>query len=155
MGVLKTLPVIIVGLALLPACNQDNSNSGAAGGTSETAAQSSGRGAGGTTNDAGSYAPDNTGRNQRDRTSSMSLTPEDQGGSASDLEITRQVRQALHSDSQLSAAAANVKVITQNGKVTLRGPVNNPEEQQTIGSLAKGVPGVTAVDNQLEVKSNQ
>lgn len=134
---------------LLSACNQD-SNSG---GASDQGAQAYGHGAGGGTNSR-KYAPDNTGRNQRDR-SGDSLTSGDQGASDSDREITRQIRRAITSNDQLSTDAKNVKVITQNGKVTLRGPVKSAQEQQTIESLAKGVTGVNGLDDQLELKTNQ
>lgn len=87
----------------------------------------------------------------RDR-SDATLTPGDQGGSEADREITRRIRRALSSNDQLSTDAKNIKVITLDGKVTLRGPVNSPEEQKTIDSIVKDNGG-TAVDDQLEVKA--
>jgi len=48
-----------------------------------------------------------------------------------------------------------VKVITRNGKVTLRGPVDSDQEKQTINSLASGLAGKENVSNQLDVKANQ
>jgi len=105
------------------------------------------------TNNASS-APDNTGINKRDR-SDDALTALDQGASESDREITRNIRKELVATDALSTTAKNVKVITRDGKVTLRGPVKTEEEQKAIGDLARGVTGVTSVDNQLEVKTNQ
>jgi len=97
---------------------------------------------------------DNTGKNVRDR-SGETLTPGDQGTTKEDIEITRGIRKALMDKNELSTTARNVKIITTNGKVTLRGPVNSAEEQQSIVTIAQGVPGVTSVDNQLEVKTNK
>ncbi len=95
--------------------------------------------------------PDNTGVNARDR-SNQALTPLDQGGSESDRKLTQQVRQAVMSDGTLSFTAKNVKIITVNGKVTLRGPVNTAEERASIEAAARKIAGATQVDNQLEVK---
>jgi hyperosmotically inducible protein len=92
---------------------------------------------------------DNTGRNVRDR-DDATLTPGDQGETDADRTITRAIRQAINANPQLSTTAKNIKIITSNGRVTLRGPVNSEQEKQTIGSLAQQ-PGVT-IDNQLETK---
>jgi hyperosmotically inducible protein len=96
--------------------------------------------------------PDNTGKNIRDR-ADATLTPEDQGGSEADREMTRQIRRAVTSADQASMDAKNIKIITRDGTVTLRGPVQNDQERQTIAAMAQKIPGVHAVDNQLEVKS--
>lgn len=93
---------------------------------------------------------DNTGRNVRDR-SAAALTPADQSGSPQDIAITRQIRQAVVADPDLSVNAQNIKIITINGVVTLRGPVENATERQSIAATAKNVTGVTRVDNQLEL----
>lgn len=95
---------------------------------------------------------DNTKTNERDRNPST-LTPADQGGSEADRTITQRVRQGVVSRDGLSMTAKNVKIVTVDGVVTLRGPVNNDSEQSTIGTIAKGVDGVKRVDNQLEVAS--
>ena len=96
--------------------------------------------------------PDNTKINKRDKDSSA-LTPMDQGGSESDRKITQQIRQAVMKDGSLSFTAKNAKIITIDGKVTLRGPVNSAAERSAIETAAKAVAGVTKVDNQLEVKN--
>jgi osmotically-inducible protein OsmY len=95
---------------------------------------------------------DNTGRNTRDR-SNATLTPGDQSNSKADIETTKRIRRALSENDQLSTTAKNIKIITINGKVTLRGPVKTPKEQQTILAIAKGVAGDGSVDNQTEVKA--
>jgi len=96
-------------------------------------------------------APDNTKVNKRD-TNSAALTPMDQNNNQTDLKITQQIRQAVMADGSLSFTAKNVKIITQNGKVTLRGPVNSAQERDAIDAAARKVAGAAQVDNQLEVK---
>ena len=93
---------------------------------------------------------DNTRVNKRDQ--GGSLTPMDQGNGAVDLKITKQIRQAVMADGSLSFTAKNVKIITSNGKVTLRGPVKTDEERSAIDTEARKVAGEANVDNQIEVK---
>jgi osmotically-inducible protein OsmY len=93
---------------------------------------------------------DNTAVNQRDR-DDKSLTPMDQGGSEADRKITQQIRQAVMKDGSLSFSSKNVKIITINGKVTLRGPVKSAEERAAIERAASQVAGAGSVDNQLEI----
>jgi hypothetical protein len=96
---------------------------------------------------------DNTGRNERDR-EDATLTPMDQGESEADLELTRRIRQAIVGDDALSVNAHNVKIIAANGVVTLRGPVENAQEEVAIVAKAREIAGTSArVDNQLEVVS--
>ena len=96
--------------------------------------------------------PDNTAVNERDR-GTGTLTPPDQAeGTEADRKITAEVRRAITSDSSMSINARNVKIITLNGVVTLRGPVESQAEKDAIEAKAKSVAGVTSVDNQLEVK---
>ena len=95
---------------------------------------------------------DNTARNERDR-NNATLTPGDQGNSPADREITQKVRKALMDSSGYSTTAKNVKIITINGKVTLRGPVMTDAEKMGIVTIAKGVAGEGNVDDQLEVKA--
>jgi hyperosmotically inducible periplasmic protein len=96
---------------------------------------------------------DNSGINQRDRNTN-NLTPGDQGNTQSDLDLTQKIRKALVMDSTYSMTAKNIKIITVEGKVTLRGPVNSDSEKSGIESLAKNIAGDGNVDDQLEVKSN-
>jgi hyperosmotically inducible protein len=97
---------------------------------------------------------DNTGNNVRDR-SDATVTPGDQSESKTDLELTRRIRRAITQDNQLSTTAHNIKIVTANGKVTLRGPVKSAAEKDQIAKMAQGTEGVTSVDNQLEVTNNQ
>src|SRR5258708_23142791 len=75
--------------------------------------------------------PDNTKVNQRDRNANEP-TADQQKENRSDRDITQQVRQALLKDKSLSTYAHNVKVITQNGMVTLKGPVRSEEEKKAV-----------------------
>lgn len=95
-------------------------------------------------------APDNTGRNVRDR-SGETLTPGDQSENEADRTLTQRVRQAVVADDTLSTTAHNIKIITINGVVTLRGPVNSAQEKTNIDAKAKQIAGATKVDNQLEI----
>ena len=94
--------------------------------------------------------PDNTGKNQRDR-SGETQTSGDQSNSSADLKTTQAIRQALMKDSELSATAKNIKVITANGHVTLRGPVKTAQEKAKIDQLAKSAAGGAQIEDQLEV----
>jgi len=96
---------------------------------------------------------DNTGKNVRDR-HSMAKTPMDQSESDADRTITKKIRQAIMADSTLSTDAKNIKIITVNGMVTLRGPVANLQEKDLIAKKVSEVPGIGNVDNQLEVIHN-
>jgi osmotically-inducible protein OsmY len=98
---------------------------------------------------------DNTAVNQRDQ-SNNTLTPGDQGNTDADRAITQKIRQeVVSSTNNYSMVAKNIKIITVNGKVTLRGPVDNDGEKTGIDGIAKSVAGGGNVDDQLEVKANQ
>jgi len=93
---------------------------------------------------------DNTKINDRDRHGAP--TPMNQGNSSDEVKITAAIRKGVMGDKSLSFTAKNVKIITVGSKVTLRGPVNNDQEKAAIEARAKQTPGVTEVDNQIEVK---
>ena len=97
---------------------------------------------------------DNSGVNKRDDHQAQ-LTPLDQGASDSERSITAGVRKAVMAEKGLSVNGQNVKIITVGTTVTLRGPVASASEQQRIGDLARGYPGVTSVDNQLDVTESR
>ena len=97
---------------------------------------------------------DNSARNVRDR-NDATLTPLDQSNTPADREITQNIRKALVTDtSGYSATAKNIKIITENGKVTLRGPVKSQSEKVGIVALAKSIAGEGNLEDQLEVKTN-
>jgi hyperosmotically inducible protein len=93
---------------------------------------------------------DNTKMNNRDRHDA--LTPMNQGNSSDEIKISAAIRKGIMGNKSLSSMAKNVKVITQGTIVTLRGPVHSDQEKTAIEALAKQTPGVTDVDDQLEVK---
>lgn len=97
---------------------------------------------------------DNTKMNQRDRNPNEA-TADQQKSNKSDQDITQQVRKAIIDDKSLSTYAHNVKVITQNGMVTLKGPVRSEEEKKTIEAKAAEVAGADKVTDQMDVKEKQ
>jgi sporulation protein YlmC with PRC-barrel domain len=100
--------------------------------------------------EANAYDADNTRRNVRDRQDTV--TPLQQGNSAADLDTTARIRKRVMSEEGLSVNAHNVKIITAQGRVTLRGPVNSEREKTLIGDIAGRIAGSENVDNQLDVK---
>ena len=96
----------------------------------------------------------NTATNERDR-SRETKTSGDQSNTSADLQITQAIRRGLMKDKGLSSDAKNIKVITANGQVTLRGPVNNTEEKTKIEQLAKSAAGGAQIVDQLDVKNQK
>jgi hyperosmotically inducible protein len=96
---------------------------------------------------------DNTRVNARDK-DGASVTPQNQSNAAADRKLLAAVRRAIVKDKSLSTTAHNVKIMTANGAVTLRGPVKTDDEKSRIGTLVKQLDGVTNVDNELDVKAN-
>ncbi len=96
-------------------------------------------------------AVDNSARNQRDR-DRQNLTPFDQSNKPADLELSRNIRRALMKEDHLSTEAKNIKIITIDGAVTLRGPVKTDQEKAAIMSRAVEVAGTSNVHNELQVE---
>jgi len=94
--------------------------------------------------------PDNTAVNERDRETSAK-TPIDQKETQRDVNITAEIRKQVLDHKDMSVNARNVKIITADGKVTLRGPVNSKEERDVIDGIAKSVAGKENVEDQIEV----
>jgi hyperosmotically inducible protein len=92
-------------------------------------------------------APDNTKKN-KDQTSP---TADQQKINPTDRAITQKIRKAVHGDTSLSSYAHNIKIITQDGKVTLRGPVRSEDEKNNLQAKAVTVAGQDNVTNQLEI----
>ena len=99
-------------------------------------------------------AADNTKRNASEQNKDTD-TAEKQSNSKDDLALTQKIRQAVMKDGSLSMNAKNVKIIAQDGKITLKGPVDSQQEKDTIGSAAGEIAGKDKVDNQLEVKAEK
>jgi hyperosmotically inducible periplasmic protein len=99
-------------------------------------------------------AADNTRKNQRDR-SGETRTSGDQSNSSEDVQITAAIRSAVVKEDSLSSTAKNVKIITADGVITLRGPVQSEAEKTKIAELAQSAAGNAKIDNQLEVKASK
>ena len=100
---------------------------------------------------AGAQVPaDNTTVNKRDRAKDAA-TADQQKENSSDREITQKIRQALMDDKTLSTYAHNVKVIAQDGQVTLKGPVRTEEEKKIVEAKATEVAGEGHVVNEMSV----
>jgi osmotically-inducible protein OsmY len=91
--------------------------------------------------------PDNTKKN-KDQTPP---TADQQKMNPADRAITQKIRKAIHEDQSLSTYAHNIKIISQDGKVTLRGPVRSEDEKNNIQAKAVAVAGEENVTNQLEI----
>jgi hyperosmotically inducible periplasmic protein len=128
---MKSITLLLLSMVLIVGCSKDRSEDKQVSQTAE---------------------PDNSGRNVRDR-SGDTKTPGDQSENEADRTITQNIRQAITADDSLSTNAKNVKIITSDGTVTLRGPVKSEKEKTEIEAKAKQVAGVKRVDNQLEIAS--
>jgi hyperosmotically inducible protein len=97
-------------------------------------------------------APDNTTVNKRDRDPGQA-TADQQKENRSDRDLTKQIRQSIMADKSLSTYAHNVKIISQNGAVTLKGPVKSDDEKTAVIAKAVAVAGSTdKVTDQITVK---
>jgi hyperosmotically inducible protein len=94
--------------------------------------------------------PDNTRVNERDQQASAP-TADQQPERRSDRDLAKQIRRVIVKDDSLSTYAHNIKVIVQNGTVTLKGPVRSEEERQAVEAKATAIAGSGKVSNQLEV----
>ena len=128
--------VVLLATALSFGCDSSNKAAGAS-----------------STGMAGDAKADNTKKNERD-TADAAKTPGDQGQNQADITISADIRKAVVGADGMSMNAKNVKIITEGGVVTLRGPVASAAEKDSIGQLATKTAGVKRVDNQLEVKTD-
>jgi hyperosmotically inducible periplasmic protein len=96
-------------------------------------------------------ATDNTKVNQRDQKSGA-VTADQQKENDSDREISANIRKALMDNKALSTYAHNVKIITRNGVVTLKGPVRSQEEKNTVEAKATEIAGAGKVKSMISVK---
>ena len=95
-------------------------------------------------------APDNTKVNKRDRDRSAATAGQAKDN-ASDRELMQKIRKAVMDDKSLSTYAHNLKIIAQNGHVTLKGPVRTEQEKQSIAQKAAEIAGADNVTNQISV----
>jgi len=102
--------------------------------------------------DTGTTQPDNTKVNKRDRSPSAT-TADSQKMNVNDREITQKIRKAVIADKSLSTYGHNVKIVSQNGSVTLKGPVRSEDEKKTIMAKAvEVVGGADKVTDEMTVK---
>ena len=131
---MKRIILIAVGVvAAAAACQRPVAERPTGAGTSDTVAQ-----------------PDNTKNNMRDRKMDT-ITPGDQSNAKADIDVTANIRRTLVSDSTLSMSAKNVKVVTENGVVTLRGVVKSTDERDRVEAAARANGQGYRIDDQLEV----
>lgn len=97
--------------------------------------------------------PDNTEVNRADKAASEP-TADQAKDNTNDREIMKEIRKSIVSDKSLSTYAHNVKVISQDGKVTLKGPVRSAEERTAIEEKAASVAGPEHVTNEITVKAD-
>jgi hyperosmotically inducible periplasmic protein len=98
--------------------------------------------------------PDDTKVNKRDR-SQAEPTPDQQKEDTSDRQLAQQIRRAVVKDKSLSTSAHNIKIIAQNGTVTLKGPVKSEQEKEAIEAKATEIAGASKVTSELQVAPNQ
>jgi hyperosmotically inducible periplasmic protein len=101
------------------------------------------------------YTTDHSDENARRNGSDINRQMGTPNENEADRTITQKIRQALMEDNSISINGKNVKIITMNGIVTLRGIVNSEREKSEIGRKARTVSGVRNVDNQLEINRNE
>lgn len=96
---------------------------------------------------------DNTRVNVRDR-DPRAKTSFDQAENERDLTISQKIRHAIVADDSLSYNAKNIKIITENGVVILRGPVASPREKSAILNKVNQISGIFRVEDQLDIERN-
>jgi hyperosmotically inducible protein len=92
-------------------------------------------------------APDNTKSNK-----DHAQTADSQSNAKADRQTTASVRKAILADKDLSTYAHNIKIITINGAVTLKGPVKSEDEKQKIASDTSSVVSADQITNELTIK---
>jgi hyperosmotically inducible periplasmic protein len=98
--------------------------------------------------------PDNTKVNERDRDKSQPTADQAKNGQT-DREIMQKIRKAVVADKSLSTYGHNVKIISEHGKVTLKGPVHSEAERTNIEAKAVEVAGAGNVTNMLTAKDDK
>jgi hyperosmotically inducible periplasmic protein len=96
-------------------------------------------------------AADNTAKNERDR-EGAAPTAGDQSNQTSDVELAAKVRRAIVGTDDLSMNARNVKIITEGGRITLRGPVKSAAEKSRVEQTARQAAGSARVVSELEIE---
>lgn len=79
------------------------------------------------------------------------VTADNQSMDENDMEITRKIRERIMQDKTLSVSAQNIKIITRNGRVVLKGPVITPAEKTSVGNIASSIAGTAQVQNNTTI----
>jgi hypothetical protein len=145
----KRFVAFVIFGAALAGCNQTNSTPAASIPAPARNAPEDGRTVR-NTSDTARTASDNTAVNRRDANADTK-TPIDQKENQADINLTAKIRRQVLEVKDLSIDARNAKIITADGNVTLRGPVQSTEERETLVRIAREAAGEEKVDNQLEV----
>jgi hyperosmotically inducible protein len=96
--------------------------------------------------------PDNTNVNKRDRNAGE-VTADQQKANEAYRELTKNIRRSIIADKSLSTYAHNIKIVSQNGAVTLKGPVKSDDEKTALVAKAVEVAGsADKVTDQISVK---
>lgn len=147
---MKWLPTMMVAAGVALATGLAQAAGGSSGQSSATTApqgQSQGQ------SQDQSYGADNTGRNKMEQ-GDVRQNAGDQSNASDAVDLTARIRQAITADDSLSMDAHNIKIITENGKVTLRGPVASEAERRKVEAIAKKAAGSQTVINKLDVKKS-
>ena len=95
-------------------------------------------------------APDNAKSNKVDK-SNATATADAQTNNATDLDLTKRIRQSIMADKSLSTYAHNIKIVTVNGSVTLNGVVRSDDEKAAVEMKAANIAGKNKVTNELKI----
>lgn len=104
-----------------------------------------------TDNRVNSSNADNTEVNERDRNAGEPTADQAQNN-LSDRQVMQKIRKAVMADKSLSTYAHNVKIIAEDGNVTLKGPVRSEAERTKIENIAIDVAGQENVTNEISIK---
>jgi len=137
---MRTYVVLSLGVLALCGCQEEATKSGTVAGTNTATS----------TPNKTVPAADNSAKNERDR-SGVTKTPINQNENEADIKTTAEIRKQVMAQKDFSVSAQNAKIITADGKVTLRGPVKSKQERETIERIARDVAGKDNVDSQLEI----
>lgn len=96
-------------------------------------------------------APDNSAQNEKAKNKDV-MIPTDQGNSDKDVQITKDIRASIMA-TDLSFNAKNIKIITRDEKVVLKGVVENHAEHAAILKIARNHANSAKITDELEAKS--
>lgn len=97
-------------------------------------------------------SPDNTAANRNNPNDRNASRPnaDQANNNLSDRQMMQKIRQDVVRDKSLSTYGHNVKIVSEHGKVTLRGPVHSEEEKKAIEEHARKYAGDN-VSNEITV----